>query len=176
MARVKRAVGARKKRRKVMERASGYTGARSRRYRTAREQTMYRLIYKSRANQRIDWEFVNGIVATSEDSNKDTGITGILLATDSHFLQVLEGGFDEVNDLFVRIVRDPRHDNIRLIAFDCVDSRLFGGWTMHGIGIFNFNRSLIADLIEQYGEEEGSVKFPVEDWKTLALISDLRRA
>jgi large subunit ribosomal protein L20 len=40
MARVKRAVNAHKKRRKVMERASGYTGARSRRYRTAREQTM----------------------------------------------------------------------------------------------------------------------------------------
>lgn len=40
MARVKRAVNAQKKRRKVMERASGYTGARSRRYRTAREQTM----------------------------------------------------------------------------------------------------------------------------------------
>jgi large subunit ribosomal protein L20 len=40
MARVKRAVNARKKRRKVMERASGYTGARSRRYRTAREQTL----------------------------------------------------------------------------------------------------------------------------------------
>jgi large subunit ribosomal protein L20 len=40
MARVKRAVNAQKKRRKVMERASGYTGARSRRYRTAREQTL----------------------------------------------------------------------------------------------------------------------------------------
>jgi hypothetical protein len=136
---------------------------------------MYRLIYKSRANQRIDWEFVNGIVATSEDSNKDTGITGVLLATDTHFLQVLEGGFDEVNDLFMSIVRDPRHDTIHLIAFSCVDSRLFGGWAMHGIGIFNFNQSLIADLIEHYGEEEGNVKFPVEDWKTLALISDLRR-
>lgn len=41
MARVKRAVNAHKKRRKVMDRASGYTGARSRRYRTAREQTMH---------------------------------------------------------------------------------------------------------------------------------------
>lgn len=40
MARVKRAVHARKKRRKVLERAAGYTGARSRRYRTAREQTL----------------------------------------------------------------------------------------------------------------------------------------
>ncbi len=48
MARVKRAVNARKKRRKVMERASGYTGARSRRYRTAREQTMHSRQYAYR--------------------------------------------------------------------------------------------------------------------------------
>ncbi|HEX9855190.1 MAG TPA: 50S ribosomal protein L20 [Acidimicrobiia bacterium] len=48
MARVKRAVNARKKRRKVMERASGYTGARSRRYRTAREQTLNSLQYAYR--------------------------------------------------------------------------------------------------------------------------------
>ncbi len=41
MARVKRSVNARKKRKKVMDRASGYTGARSRRYRTAREQVMH---------------------------------------------------------------------------------------------------------------------------------------
>ena len=48
MARVKRAVHARTKRRKVMERASGYTGARSRRYRTAREQTLNSMQYAYR--------------------------------------------------------------------------------------------------------------------------------
>jgi large subunit ribosomal protein L20 len=41
MARVKRSVHGRKSRRKVMERASGYKGARSRRYRTANEQVMH---------------------------------------------------------------------------------------------------------------------------------------
>lgn len=40
MARVKRAVHARKNHRKVMKRAKGYTGARSRRYKTANEQVM----------------------------------------------------------------------------------------------------------------------------------------
>jgi large subunit ribosomal protein L20 len=48
MARVKRAIGAKKKRRKLMDRASGYTGARSRRYRTAREQVMNSMQYAYR--------------------------------------------------------------------------------------------------------------------------------
>lgn len=41
MARVKRSVHAKKKRRKVLDRASGYTGARSRRFKTANEQVMH---------------------------------------------------------------------------------------------------------------------------------------
>jgi hypothetical protein len=135
---------------------------------------MYRLIYKSRAIQRIDWELVKKLIDKSEENNQDAGITGVLLATETHFLQVLEGGFDEVNALFMQIVRDTRHDQVQLIAFDCVESRLFGGWTMHGVGIFDFNQDLIDDLVRQYGEEEGSVRFPVEDWKVLALIADLR--
>ncbi|MFO7547278.1 MAG: 50S ribosomal protein L20 [Acidimicrobiia bacterium] len=40
MARVKRAVHAKKKHRKVLDRAKGYKGARSRRFRTANEQVM----------------------------------------------------------------------------------------------------------------------------------------
>ncbi len=57
MARVKRAVNARKKRRKVMDRASGYTGARSRRYRTAREQTMHSMQYAYRDRRARKGEF-----------------------------------------------------------------------------------------------------------------------
>jgi large subunit ribosomal protein L20 len=48
MARVKRAINAKKKRRKVLDRASGYTGARSRRHRTGREQVMHSMQYAYR--------------------------------------------------------------------------------------------------------------------------------
>ena len=45
MARVKRAVNAQKKRRVVLERASGYRGQRSRLYRKAKEQVLHSLNY-----------------------------------------------------------------------------------------------------------------------------------
>ncbi|MEZ5115686.1 MAG: 50S ribosomal protein L20 [Candidatus Nanopelagicales bacterium] len=45
MARVKRAVNAHKKRREVLERASGYRGQRSRLYRKAKEQVTHSLVY-----------------------------------------------------------------------------------------------------------------------------------
>src|SRR5213592_5213560 len=48
MSRVKRAVHGRKKRRQIMEAAKGYYGARSRRYRVAKEQMMHSLAYAYR--------------------------------------------------------------------------------------------------------------------------------
>ena len=48
MARVKRAVNAQKKRRVVLERASGYRGQRSRLYRKAKEQVTHSLVYSYR--------------------------------------------------------------------------------------------------------------------------------
>ncbi len=48
MARVKRAVNAHKKRRVVLERASGYRGQRSRLYRKAKEQMLHSMAYAYR--------------------------------------------------------------------------------------------------------------------------------
>jgi large subunit ribosomal protein L20 len=48
VARVKRAVNAQKKRREILERASGYRGQRSRLYRKAKEQVTHSLVYSYR--------------------------------------------------------------------------------------------------------------------------------
>jgi len=57
MARIKRSVHSKKKRRKVLERASGYKGARSRRYRTANEQVMHAMqdAYRDRRARKGDF-------------------------------------------------------------------------------------------------------------------------
>jgi large subunit ribosomal protein L20 len=57
MARVKRAVGAHKKRRAVLERASGYRGQRSRLYRKAKEQVLHSLSYAYRDRRARKGEF-----------------------------------------------------------------------------------------------------------------------
>ncbi len=56
MPRVKRSVTARKKRRKTLERAKGYYGAKSRSYRAAKEQVQHSLqyAYRDRRNKKRD--------------------------------------------------------------------------------------------------------------------------
>ncbi len=57
MARVKRAVNAHKKRRAVLERASGYRGQRSRLYRKAKEQVTHSMVYSYRDRRARKGEF-----------------------------------------------------------------------------------------------------------------------
>lgn len=135
---------------------------------------MYRLIYKSRSVGKIDWNTIEHILHASEKQNTAHDISGILLATDSHFLQILEGRYEDVNDTFIRIVRDPRHDQIRMVSFDVIDAKLFSGWGMRGIGAFDFNNDLEAMLKEKYGEEDDGVKFPLEEWMVLAMVQDIK--
>ena len=57
MARVKRSVNAKKKRRTVLEQASGYRGQRSRMYRKAKEQVTHSFVYNYRDRKARKGEF-----------------------------------------------------------------------------------------------------------------------
>jgi large subunit ribosomal protein L20 len=57
VARVKRAANAHKKRREVLERASGYRGQRSRLYRKAKEQVTHSLVYSYRDRKQRKGDF-----------------------------------------------------------------------------------------------------------------------
>ena len=135
---------------------------------------MYRLIYKSRSVKTLDWDIVKSITSASEANNNRCGVTGVLLASATHFLQSLEGNFEDVNATFRRIARDERHTDMSIVSFSVVDARLFGGWGMRGIGAFGFNKTIEAELKRKYGEEEGGIHFPLEEWQALAMIHDIR--
>lgn len=86
MARVKRAVHSRKKRREVLEAAKGYYGARSRRYRVAKEQVMHSGVYAYRDRRdrkgqfRRLWIARIGAAARANGLSYSTMIHGLALA------------------------------------------------------------------------------------------------
>jgi hypothetical protein len=118
------------------------------------------LIYKSRCKEPVNWDVVNSILASSSRNNPGNDITGVLVATETHFLQVLEGEFEALNQTFERIARDTRHDTVQLISFTELEEREFGEWAMHGIGLFDLNRELVTRLCEKFGEDSGVPRLP----------------
>lgn len=135
---------------------------------------MNRLIYKSRSAAPITWESIEAISSVSQVNNDLTGVTGVLLASRSHFLQVLEGRFEDVNAAFRRIAKDDRHTALSIISFVTIDARLFANWGMRGLGTFDLNIKLESELKRIYGEEEGGIHFPLEEWKALSLIHSIK--
>ena len=75
MARVKRAVNAQKKRRVVLERASGYRGQRSRLYRKAKEQMVHSLGYAYRDRRAKKGDFRRLWIQRINAGARATGMT-----------------------------------------------------------------------------------------------------
>ena len=75
MARVKRSVNAKKKRRVVLEQASGYRGQRSRLYRKAKEQVTHSFVYNYRDRKVRKSEFRKLWIARINAGCREEGMT-----------------------------------------------------------------------------------------------------
>ncbi|WP_031468910.1 50S ribosomal protein L20 [Sciscionella sediminilitoris] len=75
MARVKRAVNAKKKRRTTLEQASGYRGQRSRLYRKAKEQSLHSLNYAYRDRRARKGDFRKLWITRINAAARQNGIT-----------------------------------------------------------------------------------------------------
>ena len=104
---------------------------------------LVRLLYASRSAAPLQAQVIDAILAQSRDHNPKLGITGMLCYSDDLFLQVLEGGRDEVCELYNTIVRDDRHTNVRLLSFEEIAERRFGSWTMGHVNVATVNPSLL---------------------------------
>lgn len=73
---------------------------------------------------------LTSICQTSAKNNKVKGITGVLLFHNNHFLQVLEGDEDILNDTLKKISSDTRHKNIDIIFNELTEKRSYPNWQM----------------------------------------------
>lgn len=75
MARVKRAVNAHKKRREILEQASGYRGQRSRLYRKAKEQVTHSYVYAYRDRKQRKGDFRQLWITRINAAARSNGLT-----------------------------------------------------------------------------------------------------
>jgi hypothetical protein len=131
------------------------------------------LIYKSRCMGQANWDLVESILVSSTRNNSANDITGVLVVTETHFLQVLEGPFEPLNATFERIARDTRHAGTQLISFMQIKERKFADWAMHGIGLFDLNRELNSRLCSKFGEDNGIIRLPSTAHEVMELLNIL---
>lgn len=90
---------------------------------------LIRLIYSSEGVD-ITEEDLAAILKSSNENNVKHEITGILMYGQGQFVQVLEGPMDEVKKLYLKIEKDPRHQNTERLLEEEIEDRVFGQWAM----------------------------------------------
>lgn len=130
---------------------------------------LVRLLYVSRAESVISSSEADQIIARSQDYNPDHGITGVLCYTGNLYMQVLEGGRDEVNALYGQILRDERHHDVTLLDYAEIEERRFVGWTMGKVNLDRVNPALLL----KYSEKRSFDPYGTSGAACLALLNEL---
>ena len=92
---------------------------------------LFRLVYVSTAQPGLTDTDIEGILNASQSNNDERYITGYLVHNGPSFMQLLEGPFNEVDEIYGRILRDRRHTGIIRIMAEWADSRVFPNWSMN---------------------------------------------
>jgi hypothetical protein len=130
---------------------------------------LVRLLYASRAALPLTAVVVDAILERSRENNPREGITGLLCFSDDVFIQVLEGGRDAVCELYNAIARDTRHTNVRLLIYEEIAERRFGGWVMGQVNVARVNPALLL----KHAEKAALDPFSCSGHASMALLDEL---
>ena len=108
--------------------------------------------YTSLARLDLQSSDLEDIHRTARDQNVLDGITGILIFNGTHFLQIIEGSSEAIEDLIERLRKDTRHTGFEIRDRRKVDERSFPQWSMELVRVkasYFEARDTIADRIPE---------------------------
>ena len=88
------------------------------------------VLYRSQATTQCPSHAEQDILRSSKHHNPHMDVTGYLVRTPEHYVQVLEGPADVLDDLLDIIRRDERHHNFEMLRNIEISHRSFGSWSM----------------------------------------------
>ncbi len=130
---------------------------------------LVRLLYVSRSVHPETPEQTESILASAREHNLNNGITGVLCYGGGIYLQALEGGRNQVNALYTQIVKDARHKDVVVLAYEEISERRFGGWTMGQVRLDKLNPSIVL----KYSETPALDPYSVSGQVSFALLEEL---
>lgn len=87
---------------------------------------------------------VDDIRSASTLNNIRCDITGLLVADNEFFVQVLEGERQSVSDTFLRIGQDYPHNSVAILSVTDNSERLFPAWSMAALSASEARSRLLA--------------------------------
>jgi hypothetical protein len=115
------------------------------------------LTYTSLARLDLQTSDLEDIHRSARELNALDGITGLLVFNGTHFLQIIEGAHDAIDDLLGRLRRDSRHSGLEVRDERKVARRSFPDWSMELVrvkaGYFEAKETITERLPDTVPEE-----------------------
>lgn len=109
---------------------------------------LVRLSYVSYSNLDLSDDDIFQILATSKVNNHAQHVTGVLIYSDRHFFQCLEGERKAVNKTYLRILADKRHSRCMMASYNEITARAFPAWSMEQVKFSGVNNELVSKYSE----------------------------
>jgi hypothetical protein len=106
------------------------------------------LIYISSRRPNCTEPEIEKILTSCKHNNAALDITGVLLYSDSQFVQYLEGDYKQIITLYDKIKLDSRHKNAVLISSSQIRERAFPSWQMGAKKFDTTTIDFISDIEE----------------------------
>lgn len=91
---------------------------------------LVRMVYCSKISDQFTAADIDLILKKARDNNHKKHVSGLLCFNRKYFLQCLEGGRQSVNEIYRKILNDPRHENIIILNYHEIVHRDFEQWSM----------------------------------------------
>lgn len=88
------------------------------------------LVYVSTRKPNCTAEEIEKILDSCKKNNPALNITGVLLYSDTKFIQLVEGDAKGIMDLYDKIKKDNRHSNAMMISYNPISEKSFPSWHM----------------------------------------------
>jgi hypothetical protein len=88
------------------------------------------LTYTSEAKELLSRQQIDHLLASARSRNEQERVTGVLLYSNGHFLQYLEGPELGLSKIWAIIQADPLHQLIVARAYETIYIREFDQWSM----------------------------------------------
>lgn len=85
------------------------------------------------------------ILLTSRAANLRDGLVGMLYYRDGCFMQCIEGERRKVHKLYRKLLKDPRHGDLKLLVSEPVDRLAFPEWPMKFVPDDEYMHELLAE-------------------------------
>jgi len=107
------------------------------------------LVYVSARKRNCTDEEIEKILAACRANNGPLDITGVLLYSDTRFIQYVEGKSTALTSLYDKIKKDTRHEKVVMISYNPITERIFPSWQMGSLKITSDDISFITDITSQ---------------------------